>query len=90
MLPYGERMAIKPFDGLRTGVGVQGVTGDKLLAESPLSLGQSPGSLRPRIKETRGGDASNGWPRSGCSTKARKRPFGCAQGRRELEPAKRL
>ena len=43
-------------------VGVQGLTGDKLLAES--------------------GDASNGWLRSGFSTKARKR--------RELEPAKRL
>ena len=33
-LPYGGRMAIKPFDELRTGVGVQGVKGDKLLAES--------------------------------------------------------
>jgi hypothetical protein len=41
-------------------VGVQGVKGDKLLAE--------------------GGDASNGWLRSGFSAKARKR--------RELEPAK--
>ena len=41
-------------------VGVQGMTGDKLLAES--------------------GDASNGWLRSGFSTKARKR--------RELGPAK--
>ena len=43
-------------------VGVQGVKGDKLLAESS--------------------DTSNGWLRSGFSTKARKR--------RELEPAKRL
>jgi len=37
--------------------------GDKLLAGSPLSLGQSPGSLRPRIKETRGGDRPSGTAR---------------------------
>jgi hypothetical protein len=31
VLPYGGRMAVKPFDELRTGVGVQGRKGDKLL-----------------------------------------------------------